>query len=96
MVEELARRIKGMCQTCQACEAPHCQKQGPVHMTPNPARVMASVCLEIFSLPSVSFEGQDFDSLVVCVDRLSGWILARPTLGKGLTARKTALLLLSG
>ena len=83
-----------MCQTCQVCEHPNWSLQGPIGMTTIPERAMSSVCLDIFHLPLTTYRGVEYDSLIVCVDRLSGWIIAKPTLNKGLTAEKTARLLL--
>ena len=36
----------------------------------------------------------EYDAMVVCVDRHSGWIVAIPTQKKGLTAEKTAHLMM--
>ena len=95
-IADLAKTLRKMCITCQATEPPNWQGKGPISMTPIPNHVMSSVCLDIFSLPPVTWGGQNFDTLVVCVDRLSGWIIAKPTLGKGLTAKRTAHLLMDG
>ena len=53
--------------------------------TPILARIMVSVVLDIFRLPLVLSRGKSFDSVAVCVDRHSGWIVAVPCLNKGLT-----------
>ena len=53
---------------------------------------MHSVCLDIFSMPN--WQGIDFDSILLCVDRLSGWITACPTQKLGLTAEKAAHLIM--
>ena len=55
---------------------------------------MTSVCLDIFSLPSVTWSGERFDSLLLCVDRLTGWIIARPCQKIGLTAERAAHVLI--
>ena len=55
---------------------------------------MHSVCLDIFSMPPTAWEEVEFDSLLLCVDRLSGWIVACPTQKQGLTAQKAAHLML--
>jgi transposase InsO family protein len=55
---------------------------------------MFSVCLDIFSMPVTLWMGNTFDAILLCVDRLSGWITACPTLKLGLTAEKAAHLLL--
>ena len=46
---------------------------------------MESVAIDVFYVKPVSFEGQNYDSMVVCVDRHSGWLVALPCLNKGLT-----------
>ena len=46
---------------------------------------MVSVALDIFRLPLVLFRGKRFDSVAVCVDLHSGWIVVVPCLNKGLT-----------
>ena len=55
---------------------------------------MASVSLDIFALPPVKWEGHMYDNFLVCVERLSGWIVARPTTKVGLTAERAAHLIL--
>ena len=85
-----------MCVVCQATEPPNWQSKGPIGMSPVPSRIMSSVCLDIFNLPQTTWAGQVYDALVLCVDRLSGWIIAKPTLSKGLTAKRTANLLMDG
>ena len=40
--------------------------------------------------PKNGRSGQKFDTLVVCVDRLSGWVVAIPTVYLGLTGAKVA------
>ena len=44
-------------------------------------------------MPVVEFEGQKFDTILVCVCRTSGYIIAIPCQNKGLTAEKTAKML---
>ena len=51
---------------------------------------MASVAIDLFKLPTVRWEGKVYDTLAVCVDRHSGWIVAIPCLEKGLTGPKLA------
>ena len=46
---------------------------------------MVSVALDIFRLPLVLSRGKSFDSVAVCIDRHSSWIVAVPCLNKGLT-----------
>jgi hypothetical protein len=89
-----AKAVRQKCVTCQACDHPSWNNKAPLAATPIPDHIMSSVSLDIFSLPEVQWGGETFNSLVVCVDRLSGWIIAKPTRKEGLTAEKTAHLLL--
>ena len=89
--------VEGMrkgCVTCQATAIPHQPRHGPIEPFPIPERLMHSVCLDIFSMPPVSWENAEYDALLLCVDRLSGWIVACPTLKMGLTAERAAHLIL--
>jgi len=45
-------------------------------------------------MPSECYEGEWYDCMVVWVDRLSGWILARATQKRRLTAEKTASIMI--
>ena len=55
---------------------------------------MTSVSLDLFKMPMVT-EGQEmYNTLVVCVDRHSGWIIALPCLEKGLTGPKIAKMMM--
>ena len=63
-------------------------------MTPVPDRIFTSVCIDIFSMPPEKWLGVDYDCMVICVDRLTGWIVAKPTQKLGLTAEKAAHLML--
>ena len=55
---------------------------------------MHSVCLDVFAMPPTTWENTPYDSILLCVDRLSGWIVACPTQKVGLTAEKAAHLIL--
>ena len=58
-----------------------------------PSLLMDSVSLDMFAMPEVTFEGQKYDYMCVCVDRESGWMIATPYLEKGFTAEKLAKLM---
>ena len=91
--------LQGICDTCfvcQACRVPGWSMKRPISMTPVPARIFWSVSLDVFSMPTAVWEGQQFDAFLLCVDRLSGWLIARPTQKLGLTGAKAAKLLLDG
>ena len=109
LVKELSRRftwpshvdlklvVKGVrqtCTVCQACDYPNFSLRTPISMTPVPAHVMSSVALDFLALPKVEWLGESYDTLLVCVDRLTGWILARPTRKLNLTAERAAHLIL--
>ncbi len=47
---------------------------------------MDSVELDLLSMPEVKVGRRLLDTLVVCVDRLSGWIVAVPVPSKELTS----------
>ena len=84
-----ARLVMGACEVCQACQRPRTLKS-PVESTPIPPAAMISVAIDLFRLPPVEFEGVLWDSLIVCVDRHSGWIVAVPGINKGLTGEIVA------
>jgi len=51
---------------------------------------MESVCHRPLCITRIMHEGKPYDTLVVCVCRTSGWMVATPHLNKGLTADKVA------
>ena len=59
--------------------------QSPYRVNPGPPTLMASVAMDLFHLPAVKWEGETLDTLIVCVDRHSGCIVAIQSLNKGLT-----------
>ena len=91
---QVVKQVKAACQVCQATEPPNWKVARKYDMTPVPDTIFASVSIDIFSLPEVEWLGQSYDAMVVCVDRLSGWIIAKPTQKEGLTSEKAAHLML--
>ena len=63
-------------------------------MTPIPERFMASVCLDVFIMPIATWEGSHYDAFLLCVDRHSGWMVAKPTQKSGLSGENAAHLML--
>ena len=61
-----------------------------IHPTPIPAAIMSSVAIDLFDMPLSKFKGTVYDTMVVCVDRLPGWMVAVPEVKKGLTGAKVA------
>jgi hypothetical protein len=51
---------------------------------------MTSIAIDLFKMPHVLYEGVEYNTMAVCVDRHSGWIVAVPCLDKGLTGSKLA------
>ena len=90
----IAARVRQECQVCQACLRPNWALKGPISMTPILPRVMASVCLDIFAMPMVEWDREFYNGILLCVDRHSGWIVARPKPRHGLTGRQAANLML--
>ena len=89
MAKKFTNVVGEQCETCQATRRAR-KLAGPWEPTPVPPRLMYSVCLDLFYLPPVEHEGEVFDTLAVCVDRHSGWIIGVPCLNKGLTGAKLA------
>ena len=88
--------LRTHCTTCQARTPPTNLKDGQREPFPIPERLMHSVSLDIFKMPETQWAGKDFDAILLCVDRLSGWLIACPTRSRGLTAEQAAHLLLDG
>ena len=93
-VKKLIHDIRRTCLVCQACDRPNWSMRRLVSATPIPERFMSSVCLDVFSMPAVEWLGQTFDAFLMCVDRHSGWMIAKPTQKAGLTGEKAAHLML--
>jgi hypothetical protein len=91
---EKARRVAGRmqhtCGFCQAIEHPHQPLHLKVVPTPIPPHIMASVCIDLFVMPEVEFEGKMFNVFAACVDRHSGWVVVSEHHTRGLTAAVVA------
>ncbi len=87
--KKFAKLVMGQCETCQACRATTRSQLG-LEPTLVPETVMTHVCMDIFKLPTVTVNEEIFDSLALCVDRLSGWIVAIPGRNEGMTAEWVA------
>jgi hypothetical protein len=51
-----SKRVMGMCEVCQAVQRPRNLKS-PMEWTPIPPKIMVSVCLDIFHMPLVEYQG---------------------------------------
>jgi hypothetical protein len=93
MAKKYAQNVMNQCETCQAAKRAH-RLAGPQEPTPVPPRAMVHVALDLFHMNTVQHGAETFDTMAVCVDRHSGWIISVPCLNKGLTGRKLALIML--
>ncbi len=89
----MTARIRQECLTCQACDPPSLPQKRPIAFTVVPDKFMASVSLVIFSMPAVEYHEVQFDCFLLMVDRLTGWMIARPSQKLGVTGEKAARLL---
>jgi hypothetical protein len=83
---------QGVCRQCTTCQASKRGEslRGPIESTPIPPAPMRHVAVDLFKMPKVWYEGEEFDTIGLCVDRHSGWIVAVPCFNKGLTGAKLA------
>ena len=93
-LRSIVMAVKKACHSCQLCDAPTWASRGKFEFTPIPEHPFISVCVDIFSLPQVTWREANYDQVLVCVDRHTGWIIAIPTEKVGLTSEKCAHLLL--
>ena len=89
-LDKMITKIRKECFTCQSSEVPNINMASPLHMNPVIEGFMSSVALDVFDMPSTTWLGQSYDCVLLCVDRASGWIVARPTTKLGLTGEKSA------
>ena len=88
--EKGCKRAQAECSICQVCEPSRTPFKVPLEHTPISPHLMDRVAVDLFALPAVTVNGQVFDTVALCVDRQSGWMVATPHLNKGLTAEKVA------
>ena len=81
--------VSKQCDVCQSCGPIPKWKIG-MEPTLVPSELMTSVALDIFQFPSETTDEGTFDAIVLCVDRLSGWIIAEPGSLIGLTGEWAA------
>ena len=86
---KFARLVGKQCDVCQSCSPIPRWKIG-MEPTLVPATLMTSVALDIFKTTKVVTDEGIFDAFVLCVDRLSGWIVAEPGSFVGLTGEWAA------
>ena len=79
--EGLYNAVELQCHTCPSC-AIHThntkRKQGYMTAMPIPMEPMDSIALDVFHYPSTSHDGEVYDRMLLCVCRLSGYLIAIP------------------
>ena len=80
--ERLYKAVQLQRQTCPSC-AIHThdtkRKQGYMTPMPIPMEPMDSIALDVFHYPSTPHDGEVYDRMLLCVCRLSGYLIAIPT-----------------
>ena len=87
---ELIREVNRGCVVCQAHAYPNFQVHGPMEATPVCPELGVSLSVDLFKMPEVESRTGKFDCMLLCVDRMSGWMMVTPHLMKGLTAEIAA------
>ena len=86
----IAKKVQGQCEVCQAVDPSRLPYKCPIEPTPIPPYLMDSVSVDLFAMPEVTVGGKVYDTLVLCVDRESGWMVGTAHQNKGLTAQQVA------
>ena len=86
--KKLMAEVIAQCPVCQSCKAPNRSGADTLEHFPIPSTPFSSLAMDFVELDSVKVDGQNFDSALIVVCRLSGYIIAIPTRKKGLDAAK--------
>ena len=102
--EGLYKALELQCQSCPSCALhTHDTKRKQGYMTPMPIPIgpMDSIALDVFHYPSTPHDGEEYDRMLPCVCRLSGYLIAIPipnprheSRDEGLTGKRAAHLVL--
>ena len=93
-VRDLCIAVAQSCHICQAVKA-NTRPYGTVDFFPVPSQIFSSLCMDFLSLLAVTgAQGKKRDTVLVIVDRLSGYIIGIPCQKSGLTAEAAAELFL--
>ena len=92
--KKLIAEVIAQCPVCQSCKAPNRSSADTLEHFPIPSTPFSSLAMDFVELDSVKVDGQNFDSALIVVCRLSGYIIAIPTRKKGLDAAKLARIFL--
>ena len=93
-LKEACHKVVQECPQCQLHMYPNKALRGALQPTPVPAHVFDHVSLDVFHFPEVKVGPHIYDSVLLMVDMLSGYVVAVPTAKLGLTGEKAAKLVL--
>ena len=77
-VNQLITDVGRRCEVCQAHNYPSFQVKGPISYTLVCPEIGVSICIDLFSKPYIKWRGVNYNCMMVCADRLSGWMLVTP------------------
>ena len=89
--KKLNADVIAQCLVCQSCKAPNRCSADTLRHFFIPSTTFSSLGMDFVELDSVKVDGENFDSALIVVCRLSGYIIAIPTRKKGLDAAELAL-----
>ena len=102
--EGLYKAVELQCKTCPSCPIyTHDNKRRQGYMTPMPIPMepMDSIALDVFHYLSTSHDGEVYDRMLLCVCRLSGYLIRIPIpqprhedKDEGLTGKRAAQLIM--
>ena len=93
-LEKEISQVRQSCAICQACTPPRIANNIPIEFVHVPPHIFSNVAVDVFSLEPTEWDGRIFDAFLACIDRHSGWIIARPCKKAGLTTELGAKLIL--
>ena len=88
--KKLISEVCNQCTVCQACKMSNRPSPDTLEHFPIPSSPFASLAMDFVELDPIKVDGQNFDSALVVVCCLSGYVIAIPTRKRGLDAAKLA------
>ena len=88
------KKVRKCCSVCQACNPDNWNVKGEAKRSPVPDQPMESVAMDVFSMPEIHIGRETFDSVVLCVDRPSDYVVAVPARKRGLLAKEVAVMMI--
>ena len=89
-VKDFSAKVSSQCEVCQVSRPLGSQQKSHIVPTPIHPHLMDSVAIDLFAMPEVTHGDQNFNQVVVYVDRFSGWVVAVPCCTPGWTADRVA------